>query len=81
MSIASAFLGAAAGSLGLYWLFLSLQRLLFSPLAKFPGSKLAGLTAWVETYYQMFKGDGGQYTFKILEWHDKYGKYHCYSFK
>jgi hypothetical protein len=48
-------------------------RLYFSPLAKFPGPRLAAATLWYEAYYDVIKQ--GQYTFKIKELHQKYGKY------
>ena len=41
------------------------------PLAKFPGPKLAAATLWYECYYDVVLG--GQYTFKIKEFHQKYG--------
>ena len=43
----------------------------FSPLAKFPGPKLAALTLWVEFYYDVVKR--GRYTWKIEEMHKQYG--------
>ena len=51
---------------------LVVYRLYFSPLAKFPGSKLAAATGWVETYHDAFRG--GQFIFKVEEWHAKYGE-------
>ena len=48
-------------------------RLYLSPLAKFPGPKLAGATLWYEFYYDNFLK--GQYTFKIMDLHKKYGLY------
>lgn len=46
-------------------------RLYFSPLAKFPGPKLAAATLLYEFYYDVICR--GQYTFKIKELHEKYG--------
>ncbi|EXJ78793.1 hypothetical protein A1O1_09195 [Capronia coronata CBS 617.96] len=48
-----------------------IYRLLFHPLASFPGPKLAAATLWYEFYYDVVKR--GQYTFKIKELHEKYG--------
>jgi hypothetical protein len=47
--------------------------LFWSPVAGFPGSKLAALTFWYEFYYDVIKQ--GQYTFKIKELHEKYGEF------
>ena len=47
------------------------SRLVLSPIAKFPGPKLAALSYWYEFYYEVVKG--GKYTWKIRELHDKYG--------
>lgn len=47
-------------------------RLYFSPLAKFPGPRLAALTHWVEFYYDLVKG--GRFQHQIGEWHQQYGK-------
>ena len=62
--------GAAA--LLLYYVCLAIYRLYLSPLAKFPGPKLAGLTLWYEFYYDVVCG--GQYGRKIAELHNEYGE-------
>jgi hypothetical protein len=54
-----------------YTVYGAIWRLYFSPLAKFPGPKVAALTMLYEIYYEMVKG--GQYTFKIGELHKEYG--------
>ncbi|KAL2870373.1 cytochrome P450 [Aspergillus lucknowensis] len=56
----------------IYLLALVVYRLWLSPLAKFPGPKLAAATLWYETYYDAFCW--GQYTFEIAKMHEKYGK-------
>lgn len=57
----------------LYVVLLVVYRLYSSPLSSIPGSKLAAATGWYETYYQLVKKGGGQFTFKIAEWHRNYG--------
>jgi hypothetical protein len=57
-----------------YTLYGAIYRLYLSPIAKFPGPKLAALTLWYEFYYDVVKG--GQYTFEIGRMHEKYGMYH-----
>ena len=54
-----------------YCISLATYRLYFSPLAKFPGPKLAALTLWYEFYYDVVKR--GRYTWKIAEMHERYG--------
>jgi hypothetical protein len=49
----------------------AVYRLCFSPIAGFPGPKLAALTYWYEFYYDVIKD--GQYIFKIEELHKEYG--------
>ncbi len=62
-----------------YLMSLAFYRLYFSPLAKFPGPKLAALTLWYEFYYDVIKR--GRYTWKIKELHGKYGRRQSYLHK
>ncbi|KAJ5401161.1 hypothetical protein N7465_011650 [Penicillium sp. CMV-2018d] len=62
----------AIGVVGLtYGVWLATYRLWLSPLAHFPGPKLAAVTMWYEFYYDSFLE--GQYTFRIAQMHRKYG--------
>lgn len=56
-----------------YIVGLAFYRLYLSPIAKFPGPKLAALTLWYEFYHDVIRG--GQYVFKINELHDQYGRH------
>lgn len=60
-----------------YLLAGAIYRLYFSPIAKFPGRKLAALTLWYEFYYDVIKR--GQYTFEIRKMHEEYGTTFCPS--
>merc|ERR1711881_513875 len=62
-------LGAAV--YGLYLIGLAVYRLYFSPIAKFPGPKLAALTRWYEFYYEVVLR--GQFSDHIAELHKRYG--------
>ncbi|KAI0205605.1 cytochrome P450 [Astrocystis sublimbata] len=53
------------------WCFMVFYHLYLSPLAKFPGSKIAAATGWYEFYYDYWRN--GQYTFKIKQMHEIYG--------
>ncbi|KAH8805423.1 cytochrome P450 [Xylogone sp. PMI_703] len=55
----------------LYVVSLVIQRLVLSPIAHFPGPKLAALTWWYQFYYDVIKR--GQYLFKIQQLHSIYG--------
>ncbi|KAK5127636.1 hypothetical protein LTR85_006977 [Meristemomyces frigidus] len=48
-----------------------LYNLLFHPLARFPGAKLAAATRWYEYYYEIYLG--GRYSDRIFELHQQYG--------
>jgi hypothetical protein len=63
----------AVALLALWILSLCVYRQFFSPLAKFPGPKLTAVTGWIETYHDAFRG--GQFIFKLGEWHAKYGQW------
>ena len=60
-------------SLGLliYTLYGVIYRLYLSPVAKFPGRKLAALTFWYEFYYDSVKS--GSYVWEIEKMHREYG--------
>ncbi|KAI9673869.1 MAG: hypothetical protein M1817_002075 [Caeruleum heppii] len=49
----------------------AIYRLYFSPVAKFPGPKLAALTLWYEFYHDVVRR--GQYIFEVRKMHEKYG--------
>ncbi|KAL8866610.1 MAG: hypothetical protein Q9174_006198 [Haloplaca sp. 1 TL-2023] len=57
-----------------YFIIVVIYRLYFSPLAKFPGPRLAASTLWYEYYYDVMKR--GRYTWKIAELHSQYGEEH-----
>jgi hypothetical protein len=55
----------------LYYVGLAVYRLYWSPLAAFPGPKLAALTTWYDFYYEIIKD--GQFTFHIKDLHKEFG--------
>ncbi|KAH7333290.1 cytochrome P450 [Rhexocercosporidium sp. MPI-PUGE-AT-0058] len=58
----------------LYVFIGGVYRLYFSPIAKFPGPKLAALTWWYQFYYDfLLPNHKGQYPFTIQKMHKKYG--------
>jgi hypothetical protein len=64
----------AVCSVGLYLLAAAVYRLYLSPLARFPGPKLAALTLWYEFYYDVIKT--GAYMGEIQKMHERYGKHY-----
>ena len=56
----------------LYGAGLAIYRLFLSPLAKFPGPKLAALTRKYESYYEAYQNY--EYLWKIKEMHKQYGE-------
>jgi hypothetical protein len=65
----------AVGSLGAVLLYSTLvvaYRLFLSPIARFPGPKLAAATEWYEFYFQLIKD--GQWGRQVERLHEKYGK-------
>jgi hypothetical protein len=71
MASASLLVAALAAS---YLAYLCVSRLLFSPLARFPGPKLAALSNWYEFYYDVILQ--GRFTAHIQELHRRYGGSH-----
>ena len=63
----------AGGLLFTYIAALLLHRLYLSPLARFPGSKLAAASFWYEFYYDVIKR--GKYTWEIGRMHQQFGLY------
>lgn len=57
----------------IYLVSLILYRLYLHPLSGVPGPRLAAITSWYETYYDLFKTPGGQYWNKLDELHKGYG--------
>lgn len=54
-------------------LYGAIWRLYFSPIAKFPGPKLAALTFWYEFYFDSF--EYGSYIYEIERMHRIYGEF------
>jgi hypothetical protein len=61
-------------SMALYWLCIVIYRVALSPLAKFPGPKLAAATGWYEGYFDIRKAN---YPAVLEQLHDEYGKSQC----
>lgn len=70
-AVTAAQIGGLVGLLAAYTAYGVFWRLYLSPIAHIPGPKLAAATWWYEFYYDIILG--GQYVFKILELHERYG--------
>ena len=55
----------------IYTIYGIINRLFLSPIAKFPGRKLAALSFWNEFYYDVIKR--GEYVWEIQKMHEEYG--------
>lgn len=64
-------IGLIAATIVTYSLSLTAYRLFFHPLARVPGPKLCAITGWYEIFWDVLVG--GQFTFKVEEWHKRYG--------
>jgi len=71
-SFSVSYIVVSLGALALiYPIYLAVYRLYFSPLAGFPGPKIAAATGLYEFYYDWWLS--GQYIFEIEKMHKKYG--------
>lgn len=57
-----------------YQAFVFIYRLFFSPLAKFPGPKLAAATSWYEAFFDLWSKN---FPDVLSELHDRYGRITC----
>lgn len=65
-------IAAALVSLFLYLIGNTVYQLYLSPLARFPGPRLAAVTLWYEIYYDVFKW--GRYYVEVEKMHQEYGE-------
>ncbi|KAG6999208.1 cytochrome P450 monooxygenase [Physcia stellaris] len=71
MSLLYSVIHAILGIISVYGLYEVIYRLYLSPIAKFPGRKLAALTFWYEFYYDVVKR--GSYMWEVERMHEVYG--------
>jgi hypothetical protein len=64
-------LGGVAILLTIYNVALTVYRLYFHPLAKFPGPKLVAASTWYETLVDLFYHDFPE---RLAKMHEEYGK-------
>ena len=55
----------------LYTAYGAIYRIYLSPVAQFPGPRLAALTFWYEFYFDVIRR--GSYVWKIQDMHKTYG--------
>ena len=72
MSLLASVCYAVLVTISVYGLYEVIYRLYLSPVAKFPGSKLAALTFWYEFYYDVIKR--GTYMWEVERMHEIYGE-------
>lgn len=65
-------LGGLVGAMIVHSTFVIAYRLFFSPLAKFPGPKLAAATAWYETFFDLWNNN---FPDVLADMHAKYGMF------
>ena len=70
------YLAMCSAAFILYASTTAVYRLFFSPLAAFPGPKMAAATGWYEFYFDVVKR--GQYIYEIEKMHHKYGNSSSY---
>ena len=70
---AKGLVGLITASVVMYACGVAIYNLYFSPLAGFPGPKIAAATGYYEFYYDFFKK--GKYVFEIERMHKKYGSF------
>lgn len=71
MGLTTLLLAYSALATVLYTIYGAIWRLYLSPVARFPGSKLAAVTFWYEFYYDVVKG--GTYVYEIERMHKEFG--------
>jgi len=71
--------GCGLAAFVIYVFSLVVYRLYLSPVARFPGPRLAALTNWYEFYYDVIRE--GEFTWHIQKLHKKYGMSPFYSIR
>ena len=71
METSTLLVGSILVVIALYTAYGAIYRLYLSPVARFPGRKLAALTFWYEFYFDVIKR--GSYVWEIQQMHETYG--------